>query len=467
MVQSKLNRQQVIEQAADLFRCGNFKQTLARRVAYRTVSQEPQNLNILFQYLSDEIGPLLSRLGFSWSIIQNPLAEQPPLIIAERIDDPDALTVLLYGHGDVTQGQDELWSDGLNPWELCRQGDRLYGRGSADNKGQHSINFAALETVLNAREGRLGYNIKLIFEMGEETGSPGLAEVCQQHAEFLSADLFLASDGPRIRHDLPTLFLGSRGVCQFKLSVDSGNGGRHSGNWGGIITNPAIVLTHAIDSLISARGQLKVDFLRPPAISDDVSELIRDLPVGGEEFDPTLNPQWGEPGLSIAEQLYGFNTLEVVGLGAGRVDKPVGAIPGRAEAICQLRFVRGTDWSSIEQKLREHLDQQGLKTVQVTDVKGYDATRLDPDHPWVQFAKHSLEQSLGQTVALLPNLGGTIPNYCFADILKLPTVWLPHSYPSCNQHAPDEHLLSMIVEQGLKAAAGLFWDLASWPSEGL
>lgn len=62
-------------------------------------------------------------------------------------------------------------------------------------------------------------------------------------------------------------------------------------------------------------------------------------------------------------------------------------------------------------------------------------------------------------MSVLPNLGGTIPKHCFSDVLGLPTVWLPHSYPSCKQHAPDEHLLESVVEQGLKAAAGVFWDL--------
>ncbi|MFF7062682.1 M20/M25/M40 family metallo-hydrolase [Pseudomonas sp. NPDC008258] len=452
-------RQQALNLARQHFTSGGYLRTLERRVAQRTESQNPDCAPYLRIYLSEDIAPQLEEMGFEHRIIENPQPGKPSLLLAERIESAELLTLLTYGHGDVTSGQDELWQEGTGPWQVSIKEGRLYGRGTADNKGQHCINLGALQAVLQARQGRLGYNLKVIFEMSEEVGSPGLEQACRDHADVLKADLFLASDGPRVRHDLPTLFLGSRGVCQFRLALDTGNGARHSGNWGGIITNPAVVLSHAVSSLVSAEGRLLQDFLRPPSMPEHVAKLVRDLPVGGESFDPQLNPGWGEPGLSTGEKLFGYNTLEIVGLSAGSTVKPVGAIPGRAEAICQLRFVEGTDWQALEGNLRAHLDRLGLADVQVQIDGGYAATRLDPRHPWVGFVQKSVSQSLGQAVSILPNLGGTIPNHCFADVLGLPTVWLPHSYPSCKQHAPDEHLLAEVVEQGLIAAAGVFWDL--------
>lgn len=452
-------REQAIALASQHFTSGAFFEALNRRVGLRTESQNPECAGELRRYLLEEIQPLLAGAGFQTRIVDNPQPGKPPLLLAERIEHPDYLTLLTYGHGDVTSGQDEQWQPGTQPWALSRQEGRLYGRGTADNKGQHSINLAALQAVLQVREGRLGYNVKVIFEMSEEVGSPGLEEACREYAEALRADLFLASDGPRVRHDLPTLFLGSRGVCQFRLSVDTGNGARHSGNWGGIIRNPAVVLGHALGSLVSAEGRVLPAFLRAPQMPEHVSNLVRDLPVGGESFDPQLDPAWGEAGLTTGQKLFGCNTLEIVGLSAGSTLKPVGAIPARAEAVCQLRFVEGTEWQALVANLRSHLDAAGFADVQLTYEGGYAATRLDPRHPWVGFVQQSVERSLGEPVSILPNLGGTIPNHCFADVLGLPTVWLPHSYPSCKQHAPDEHLLESVVEQGLKAAAGVFWDL--------
>jgi hypothetical protein len=87
------------------------------------------------------------------------------------------------------------------------------------------------------------------------------------------------------------------------------------------------------------------------------------------------------------------------------------------------------------------------------------ATRLDPENPWVQFAANSIETTVGRRPAILPNLGGSLPNDVFADVLGLPTVWVPHSYAACSQHAPNEHLLLPIAREGLQMMAGLFWDL--------
>ena len=93
------------------------------------------------------------------------------------------------------------------------------------------------------------------------------------------------------------------------------------------------------------------------------------------------------------------------------------------------------------------------------------ATRLDPEHPWVKWTVRSLERTSGRRTAVLPNLGGSLPNDVFADILGLPTVWVPHSYPACSQHAPNEHLLASVAREGMAMMAGLYWDLAE-PSSG-
>jgi hypothetical protein len=92
------------------------------------------------------------------------------------------------------------------------------------------------------------------------------------------------------------------------------------------------------------------------------------------------------------------------------------------------------------------------------------ASRTDPDHPWVQFALTSLERTEGIAPALLPNLGGSLPNDVFTDGLGLPTIWIPHSYPGCAQHAPDEHLLAPLARQALRLMTALFWDLGEAPS---
>ncbi|MGH7330900.1 MAG: M20 peptidase family dipeptidase, partial [Polyangiaceae bacterium] len=92
--------------------------------------------------------------------------------------------------------------------------------------------------------------------------------------------------------------------------------------------------------------------------------------------------------------------------------------------------------------------------------RGYfDATRLDPDDPWVQWAVRSIGATTGKDVAVLPNLGGSLPNDIFAKDLALPTIWIPHSYPACSQHAVNEHLLASVAREALQIMTALFWDL--------
>ncbi len=454
-----MSRSTALHLAAEYFDSGRFQNDLQRRIALPTESQNAARAPELAQYLQDEIAPALAALGFESRQVDNPIAGAPPLLLARRMESADAVTVLMYGHGDVVNGQEGRWQQDRSPWQLEPHGDRWYGRGAADNKGQHSINLGALAAAIAAADGKLGCNLKMIFEMGEEVGSPGLYEACREYADYLEADLFLASDGPRLAASSPTLFLGSRGALQFKLSLDTGNGAHHAGNWGGVLRNPATVLANAAASLVDARGVILVPGLRPRQVSQRVRALVRDFAVGSDAGDPRLDANWGEPGLSAGERLFAWNTLELIAFEAGNAQRPVGAIPARAQAVFQLRFVVGTVWEDVQVSLRKHLDEQGYHDVQIEIQAAAPATRLDPDDPWVALATSSMQETVGKPVTILPNLGGTIPNHCFSEALDLPTLWMPHSYPSCSQHAPDEHLLASVAREGLQLMAGLLWDI--------
>lgn len=454
-----MHRNELMDSVQRYFDDGRFAADLRRRVAWRTESDVGQVVPALRTYLTDEIVPWLEPLGFDCQVLDNPAADGGPLLLARRVESVALPTVLTYAHGDVVNGQDSAWREGLSPWELTIEGDRWYGRGTADNKGQHTVSLGALAHTLEARQGKLGYNVTLLMEMGEETGSPGLAAFCEQHRHALKADLFVASDGPRVNAARPTLFLGSRGAINFSLTVRSRDKAYHSGNWGGVLSNPATVLAHAMATLVDAKGRILVKGLLPPPVPEKLRTALKDVVIGSGTDDPALTSGWGEPGLTPAEQLVGWNTLEVLAMIAGSPQRPVNAIPSQAVAQCQLRFVVGTDWRNVEAILREHLDAHGFTDVAITMGMVCGATRLDLHNPWVDWTLASLHASAGQPATLLPNLAGSLPNDIFADQLGLPTLWVPHSYPACAQHAPNEHLLAPVVREGLAVMAGLFWDL--------
>lgn len=449
---------QLRNDAAQFFYDGSFKRHLARSIAYRTESQlNPRNQS-LSDYLNEVIEPELTSMGFNILHVANPIVDNCPFLIAERIESPHLPTLLCYGHGDVVLGDAANWREGLSPWQLIEEEDRWYGRGTADNKGQHAINFAALKLVYHARGGNLGFNCKILFEMGEEISSPGLAEVAKQYRDKLKADIFIASDGPRLTATRPTLFLGSRGCINFRLSINSREQSYHSGNWGGLLSNPATQLANAIASLVDKQGRILVQGLKPPAISTAIKDILDDIEPARQSGDPDIDLHWGEPNLTPAEKLFAWNSLEVLVYTAGNPQRPVNAIPPNASAMCQLRFVVGTDTQNIIDHIEQHLKQHGFDNVVVECCGLTAATRFDPSDPLVDWALDIMKQTTHKKPALLPNLGGSLPNDIFADILELPTLWIPHSYPACGQHAVNEHMLTSIVEEGLQIMVSLFWS---------
>lgn len=454
-----MTRENAVERAQAHFDSGEFTAELARLVAIPSESQNPEAAGALARYLEDGVGPLLARMGFSIRVLRQEPA-RGPFLYAERIEDPARPTILCYGHGDTVRGLDAQWSEGLAPWTLTERDGALYGRGTVDNKGQHAINIAAMRAVI-AERGRLGFNAKFLIETGEELGSPGLREFCESHRDMLRADALIASDGPRLSAARPTIFLGSRGGYPIDFWIDARKGARHSGNYGGLISNPGIELAHALACVTGPKGEIRIPEWTPGAIPDSVRRALADIEVAQEPGGPALEPWWGEPGLTMAEKVYAWSSFEILAFLCGEPDAPVNAIPPRAWARGQLRFVVGVDPDAVLPALRRHLDAHGFERVRIAKARDevFPATRLDPENPWVAFAAASIARTTGGAPAILPNLGGSLPNDAFADILSLPTIWVPHSYPGCSQHAPDEHLPVAIAREGLAVMAGLYWDL--------
>ncbi|MGJ4941642.1 M20 family metallopeptidase [Bradyrhizobium sp. HKCCYLS1011] len=453
-----MTRNDAITLARQYLKTGEFIAELDRRVAYRTESLNAERKGELYAYLKDELTPSLAALGFTSRIVDSP-SGRSPFLIADYHESDSAPTVLSYGHGDTVDGMVGEWRDGLDPWTITTVGNRAYGRGTADNKGQHSINIAALRAVKETRGGKLGFNAKFIIEMGEETGSPDLAKVCDLLRDELKADLFVGSDGPRLSAERPTIFLGCRGGIRIHLDVNLRAGGNHSGNWGGVLANPATILANAISTLVDGQGRIQLDALKPPPLTNSIRAALADVKVEPTADEPQLSDNWGEEGLSPAERLYAWNTLEVLAISSGNIEKPANAIPGRARAVLQLRFVVGTKVDNIAEVIRAHLVAHGFPMVEVSTTQSFMASRADLDSPWIKWAADSVKMTSGKAPAVLPNFGGSLPNDVFADVLKMPTMWLPHSYPGCSQHAPDEHILLDVTEEALGIMAGLFWDL--------
>ena len=444
---------------------GDFIAMLAERVAIPTESQEPERLPDLHRYLRDNIGVYLKPLGYDCEIFDNSVAGGGPFLVASRIEDPARPTLLAYGHGDVVRGIPEQWRDGLDPWLLKREGDRYYGRGTADNKVQHSIVMAALAAVL-AERGSHGFNTKVLLETSEEIGSPGLEEFCSSHKDLLAADVLMASDGPRMNPARPDIKLGNRGMLAFDLEIDLRVGSRHSGHWGGVLEDPGVTLAHALASIVTKKGQILVPGWTPAEIPPAIRETLRDCRVDpGNDF-PEIDPEWGEPGLSREEKMFAWTSFIVLAFITGRPENPVNGVQPDARARCQLRFSADVDPTNFVSALRAHLDEQGFPQVHIKELADgfFPASRSDPQSPWIPFAVDSITRTQ-ECPIVVPNSAGGLPSDIFARNLGVPTLWIPHSYTGSCQHGPNEHILHHITREGLRIMTGLYWDLGE--TEGL
>lgn len=457
-------RPSAIDAARRYFDDGVFQKELSEQVGIKTSSREEEHQEELRRYLDGLMRQRFEAMGFTVNIHPNALLERAPFLVAKRIEDPLLPTLFCYGHGDTVPGEEGRWSDERDPWTLdvanSAAGTRWYGRGTADNKAQHGINMAALRQVIETR-GQLGYNVTFLIETAEEMGSPGLAEFCRENRELLAADLLIASDGPRFSTDGPDIKLGTRGGLNLRFRLDYREGGHHSGNWGGLLANPAIVLMHALTTLVGRNGEILLPGLKPEKIPASVGKALDSVTVSSGPDDPDIDPWWGEPGLTGAEKVFGWNTFEVLSFITGDPDKPQNAVPPFAEAICQIRFVVDTDPDTFLPLIRQHLQDNGFEaiTVEPARMSMLRASRLDPDHPAVDWARTSIERTTGKPVTVIPNAGGSLPNDIFLNTIGMPTIWVPHSYTGCSQHAPNEHVLPQLMREGLEMMTGLFWDL--------
>ena len=190
--------------------------------------------------------------------------EGNPIVYAEKIVDPAAKTVLVYGHYDVMPvDPPDRWE--TDPFEPVVRDGRIRARGADDDKGQLYMHVKALETMLQT--GTLACNVKFMIEGEEEIGSGSIARWCGLHRELLRADIILVSDTSLLSWKVPSITCGLRGLCYVEVEVTGPNRDLHSGLYGGAVANPINVLSGMIASLIDAEGRITIPGFTTASVS--------------------------------------------------------------------------------------------------------------------------------------------------------------------------------------------------------
>jgi acetylornithine deacetylase/succinyl-diaminopimelate desuccinylase-like protein len=389
-----------------------------------------------------------------------------PLVYGESLHAPGKPTVLFYGHYDVQPAEPlDLWTSPA--FEPTVRGGNLFGRGTADDKGQVHIHIKALE-ALQKISGRLPVNVKVMIEGEEEVGSVNLWDFVKQHRAHLKADALVVSDTSMLAKGVPSVTYGLRGLNYYELEITGPSQDLHSGVFGGAVPNPITILAETIAKLHDKNFRVAV-----PGFYDDVDELSRqerkalnNLPWKEKEFRKTVGaPELcGEKGYSIVERVWTRPTLELNGIWGGYIGEGAKTvIPSKASAKLSTRLVPHQDPAKIAKLVERQIRKLLPPTVRCKfQVLSTGKPWVAPyTHPIFQKAIHALEKGFGKKAVFIRE-GGSIPFVTqMHDTFKVPCVLMGFGLPDENAHAPNEHIALENYFGGIKSVATFYEQLAT------
>ncbi|HEY57936.1 MAG TPA: dipeptidase [Anaerolineae bacterium] len=392
-----------------------------------------------------------------------PTAGHPVVYGELRAVQPNAPTVLVYGHYDVQPAEPlEAWHS--PPFEPTVRGERLYARGATDMKGQVIASLKAAEAAMH---GGLPINLKFLIEGEEEVGSPNLAPFIAGHKDLLACDFCLNPDAGMIAPDLPTITYALRGLAYFELRVYGPKQDLHSGIYGGVVHNPAQALAELIAGMHDEQGRVTLpgfyDKVRP--LDDEERAELARLPMDeafylAQTGAPAL---WGEAGYTPVERVGARPTLEVNGLYSGFIGEGAKTVlPAYAMAKISCRLVPDQDPDEVAAQMRAYLEQHAPPTIrwELEVMHGGPASITDRKSPWVQALAQAMEQVWGVRPAYKRE-GGSIPVVAqIQEILGKDSVLTGFGLPDGNLHAPNENLHLPTWRKGIMALVHFFYNLA-------
>ena len=352
---------------------------------------------------------------------------------------------MIYGHYDV-QPADPIDEWVSPPFEPSERDGKLYARGATDNKGQLFAHLIALSYLLSTGES-LPVNVKLIVEGEEEVGSTSAEAFINQHKERLAADLAVLSDGPMYRAGVPTIYYGMRGLLYTELTLTAFKHDLHSGLYGGMVDNPAIVLAEVITRLKDRDGRILI-----PGFYNDVNEPTRAERDAYDElgFDPQevlddagAHKLFTETDYTPLESSSLRPTLDVNGMKSGYLDEGSKTIiPASASAKISMRLVPDQDPQILFEQLQSYIAEIIPPTVEMSLIlhAGVPAYAAPLDALGMAEAQTALFEAFGRK-PVLKRVGGVVGMvYYFNQILGINALMLDLGSPDDNMHAPNEKI---------------------------
>jgi len=438
-----------------------FLEELSELIAIPSISADTayrKDIQRAAEWLSEK----LKGLGFE-NIQIMPTAGLP-LVYGEYLKaGKDAQTMMVYGHYDVQPADPvEQWDS--SPFEASIRGDRLYGRGATDMKGQVIASLAAVEAVLQS--GGSSVNIKFFFEGEEEVGSTGLDAAIIENKELFAADFALNPDAGMLSATLPTITYALRGLAYFELHLSGPSHDLHSGLYGGTVLNPANELARLIGGMHDAEGRVLL-----PHFYDSVRELDDEerKDMARLPHDDTFITEQtgveilhGEKGYSSAERASGRPTLDVNGLLSGYIGEGAKTVlPAKAMAKISCRLVADQDPEEVHKQLIEYVEENihPSMTWEVILHSKAVASISEKDSKAIQAMSKAMKE-IWSTDPIFRREGGTIPvvGY-FQDLLGVESVLTGFGLPEDRMHSPNESLHLPTWEKGIDALIHFIYNV--------
>jgi len=365
-----------------------------------------------------------------------------PIVYAEKIVGDNVPTVLIYGHYDVQPAEPyELWES--PPFEPIIKDEKIFARGSCDDKGQMYMHIKALE-ILNQQEVP-PCNLKFILEGEEEVGSSNLDTFVRDNKERLKSDVILISDTAIIANDTPSITVGLRGLSYVEVEVTGPNRDLHSGVYGGAVGNPINILCDMISKLIDDHGCITI-----PGFYDKVQELssedrekmaLAPFDLDGYKKEIGIADVQGEDGYSTIERTGIRPTLDVNGIWGGYTGMGAKTVlPSKASAKISMRLVPNQSDEEITTLFKEYFTSLAPDSVKVkvTPHHGGMPAITPTNSIAYKAASKAFEQAWGKT-PIPTRDGGSIPIVSlFTEVLEVNTVLMGFGLDSDAIHSPNE-----------------------------
>ncbi len=426
-------------------------ETLLRLVSQPSISAQ----RLGFDKAPGLVKEIFESVGLDTEIVPVPNDGLPSVYGTATGDNTDR-TLLFYTHYDVQPVDPlELWES--DPFKPERRGDRLYGRGMSDDKGNIVARIAAIK-AFNETRGGLPCNLKFFAEGEEESGSINLPALIAQRGQDFAADACIWEGGGRNANNDPFMYLGLKGVLTVELSISRLSVDAHS--------SLATVLPSAAWRLLDALKTIKGDDDRVliEGFYDDITPLseaeeaaITELPDETEELrsiygvSDFVNEVEGE---ALRRKLYLTPTANIAGLTSGYQGEGFKTVlPAAASAKLDFRLVPEMRPGDIFEKLRLHLDRHGFSDIEATLIGGVNPYRTAMDAPFVQLVAETAEEIYGRKPVVTPNMAGTGPMYDFGHDIGMPIATSGIDHPAHNIHAPNENITIDDFLLGAKQAA--------------